>query len=321
MDNFDLNERFLCILRGKFSKQATLISVVEDVLKIERESAYRRIRGFVQFTIREMGLLAMYLNISLDNLMIDDETDVVHLQMLNPRKEKSIENRTERIEDYLKTIQNASTIPDIEVGAVYSHLPMEFYIPYENLFKFIYYRWGLYYVGPEKCGNFASWKMPNDVYKYHPGIMEAYGKLKKVLYIWDKSVIGDLVSDVKFFASAGVLEEKEVTLIKKDLHSMLTDMENLVAAGGPESNFDKMEFYISNIKIGVTYVYAYSESYKFSYIVTLTIISDINEDGKTCENVMKWVKSLKKISTLISGTGDKERLLFFREQHQIVDTI
>lgn len=317
----DLNESFLNALKEKFPKQPALISAVEDILKIERESAYRRVRGTVQFSIREMGVLAQHLNISLDNLLVDDDTNVIHINILRPRLESSLETRSKRVQTYLEKIKNIENSPNSEMGVAYSHVPMEFYSLYQNLFKFIYFRWGNYYVGPERYRDYAKWKLPEDICKYHSNILCMYSNIKKFIYIWDKSIIWDLVKDLKYFASARMIEEEDVVKIKSDIHCMLNDLERLIAVGGPESNSEKIEFYISHAKIGITYSYLWSEEYIASYITTLVIQSTINENKATCENVRQWIKSMKRVSTLISGTGDKERFLFFKEQHQIIDNI
>lgn len=316
----DLNDQFLKALNDKFSKQKQLIEVVGNILKIERESAYRRVKGIVQFSIRDMGLLAKNLNISLDGLMYDDEqTNVVRLHLLSPRKEESLENKAPKIGEYLEKIKAVIDYPDGEMGAIYTQLPTEFTIPYPNLFKFMSYKWGLYDVGPEACRDFTHWKVPEDIIHYNPNVLSAYNNIKKIIYIWDKAIISDLLNDLKFFASAGILNTDDVNNIKEEIHIMLNDLEKLVAAGGTKDNPDGMEFYISHFKIGITYMYLWSREYRASFITTLPILSTINENKTTCENVRNWIKSLKKVSTLISGTGDKERILFFKEQRQIVD--
>lgn len=319
MNTVDLNESFLNAIKEKFPKQTMLITAVEDILKIERESAYRRIKGIVQFSIREMGILAQHLKISLDNLLVDDNINVVHIHILRPRLENSLEIRAQRVKTYLEKIKLIEDSPDSEMGVAYSNIPMEFYTPYQNLFKFIYFRWGNYYVGPEKYKDFALWKVPDDICNYHSNILCMRNKIQKMLYVWDKSIIWDLVKDLTYFASAKMIEEEDVVKIKDDLHGMLNDLERTIAAGGPDNNPDKIQFYISHAKIGVTYSYLWSEKYAASYITTLVMQSTVNEDKVTCRNVRQWIKSMRKVSTLISGTGDKERILFFKEQHQIVD--
>lgn len=321
MNKIDLNDSFLKALKEKFSKQSELISAVEDILKIERESAYRRIKGIVQFSIREMGCLANELNISLDNLLMNNQTNVLQVHMLCPRSEDSLEKRVQRVNEYLEKVKAIEDHPDSEMGVVYTNLPMEFYSTYRHLLKFIYFKWGNYYVGPEKYKDFAKWKLPVDIKNYHVNVMKMFDKIKKFVYIWDKSIIWNLTKELNYFSEAGMIEEEDVANIKSDLHNMLNDLERLVAAGGPENNSDKIEFYVSHVRIAVTYCYLYSNTYWASYITSYSMLSTINENKDTCNHVRGWVKSMKKVSTLISGTCDKERILFFKEQHQIVDTI
>ncbi|NDV84940.1 helix-turn-helix domain-containing protein [Bacteroides sp. 51] len=319
--DLDLNESFLSALKENFSKQTELISAVEDILKIERESAYRRIKGTVQFTIREMGILAQHLNISLDNLLVDDQINILHIYMLSPRIDESLERIAQGVKKYLSKIKIIEDMPDSEMGVAYAHLPMEFYTPYYTLFRFIYFKWSNYYIGPEKCKDFSKWKIPDDIVNYHSNVMNMYRKMNKMIYIWDKAIIWDLVNEIKHFVSAGMIEKEDLAEIKKDIHHMLNDLERLAAAGGPENNSEKIELYVSHVKVGVTYSYLWSETYAASYITTLSMMSTINENRATCKKVREWVKSMKKVSTLISGTGDKERILFFKEQHQIVDSM
>lgn len=319
--DLDLNESFLVALKEKFSKQTALISAVEDILKIERESAYRRIKGTVQFSIREMGILAQRLNISLDNLLVDNRINILHVYMLSPRIEDSLDSIAQGVQGYLARVKMISEIPNSEMGVAYAHLPMEFYTPYYYLLKFIYFKWGNYYVGPEKYKDFSRWKIPDEIVNYHSNVMSMYRKMNKMIYIWDKAIIWDLVKEVKYFASAGMIGDEDLIRIKNDIHHMLNDLEELTAAGGPDNDSEKIELYVSHIKIGVTYSYLWSDSYAASYITTLSMLSTINENRAVCKKVRTWIKSMKKVSTLISGTGDKERLLFFKEQRQIVDSM
>lgn len=319
--DLDLNERFLIALKEKFSKQTALISAVEDILKIERESAYRRIKGTVQFTIREMGILAQRLNISLDNLIVDDLVNVSHIYMVSPRTVESLDKVAQGVQEYLLKVKMIEDVPNGEMGVAYAHLPMEFYTPYYHLFKFIYFKWGNYYVGPEKFKDFSKWEIPDNILNYHSNVMSMYNRMNKMIYIWDKAIIWDLVKEIKYFASAGMIEDGDLNKIKNDIHHMLNDLEKLVAAGGPDNNSEKIELYVAHVKIGVTYSYIWSDTYAASYITTLSMLSTINENRSACKKIRKWIKSMKKVSTLISGTGDKERILFFKEQHQIVDSM
>lgn len=69
---FSLYESFLTELRKKIPQGAKLTNTLVDMLYIEREAVYRRLRGEVPFTFVEVMTVAKELGISLDNLT---ETD------------------------------------------------------------------------------------------------------------------------------------------------------------------------------------------------------------------------------------------------------
>ena len=49
---------------------------------------------------------------------------------------------------------------------------------------------------------------------------------------------------------------------------------------------------------------------------------DVNSrDGKICNYQKKWIHSLKRHSTLISQSGEIQRMMFFNEQRKIVDML
>ena len=72
MKDVSLYESFLAELRKKIPQGAKLTNTLVDMLYIEREAVYRRLRGEVPFTFMEVMVITKELGISLDNLT---ETD------------------------------------------------------------------------------------------------------------------------------------------------------------------------------------------------------------------------------------------------------
>ena len=72
MKKKDLHDIFIEELQNRGIKKADLVYLISDILKLEKESAYRRLAGKVNFSVREMGILAKALNISLDSLLYQD---------------------------------------------------------------------------------------------------------------------------------------------------------------------------------------------------------------------------------------------------------
>lgn len=69
----DLHDDFIDELYRKIPKRVDLINLLSDILRLEKESIYRRLARKVNFSIREMGILAKELNISIDRLLYKEE--------------------------------------------------------------------------------------------------------------------------------------------------------------------------------------------------------------------------------------------------------
>ena len=96
-----------------------------------------------------------------------------------------------------------------------------------------------------------------------------------------------------------------------------------VAAGISINYFDpnKIQIYISTVQMGGELAYYISNEKQYSSFHTYFIGSKFSDDHQICMQVRDWIDSMKKVCTLISNSGAKERVLFFNEQHQIVDNI
>ena len=66
MKNDVLYENLVMAIREKYPERGKLTNMLADLLMIEKEAVYRRLRGDVPFTIFEIAAIANKLDISLD---------------------------------------------------------------------------------------------------------------------------------------------------------------------------------------------------------------------------------------------------------------
>lgn len=64
-----IHEKLVGAIREKIPHKATLTNTLADLLCMEREAVYRRMRGDVSFSFSEVAAISNKLGISLDNLM------------------------------------------------------------------------------------------------------------------------------------------------------------------------------------------------------------------------------------------------------------
>ncbi len=315
-----LLDNFIRALHRKIGKRSELVYFISETLNIERKAASRRLNKKVHFGIDEMEILSVKTGISIDSLMSSKKNPPFTL--CSPM---SINSMNILIEDIKKRLDNLNNLSgdDIECGSIFTFPPIEFLIPYKNLLKLAYFKWGYFHINSTEFSDFSSWNIPDKLFALNADITDAHSRLSHICYIWDPVCIWSLAKDINFFLSTNILDSKHAELLKNDLHTMLNDMEKL-AGNGTYSYYNKqkkIEFFVSSIFLGGNFIYYVTNNKEYSAYRTSFLSSDKLNDIDQGVQVKAWIDSMKKISTPITQCGIKERKIFFNEQHAIVDTL
>ena len=320
MDNYDLHERFVYYLQTNYPNKRELVTLLADILKIERESVSRRLNGKVLFTVKEIGSITRQLNISLDRLL-DQQSRLSFLPLttINPYSVSSMDafyDRTILYKDKLKMISNQSPA----VGQIFDALPIEFFSTYSNLCRFIYYKWAHFFLKASYETDFTKWEIPDKIKACHVELLDMFNDFKSVFYIWNKPVIWNLMGEINYFQSIRLLKTQDVTVLKSELHALLERVEEFARINNTMQYTDAA-LYVSSINIGASCTYFSTPNESLIYYRTPFLMSTLYEDADTFHMIYEWINSMKEISTLVSGSGEKERRIFFDEQHRIVDLV
>lgn len=289
---------------------------------IEKESAYRRLTGRVNFSIREMGMLAKSLNISVDSLLHkDSELQWMPFFLASPFKLSTMEKLCEAFKSNISRIGEISREP-CESGNVYNSLPVEFFMYYPLLMKFMIFKWGHYFVGTKEFDNFSEWKIPQELNTVKEKI-EDIRNLQNIFYIWDNTIIWALVKEIEYFHRALVITTEEKDALKNELKELMVNLEEFLNGAQPSITplFLRMDFYVSTINIGFTSTYFASEKMYNVIFVTSYSYTQIMDDYESFSRFKEWIKSMRSTSVNLSGSGRAERRLFFESQYKIIDTL
>lgn len=317
----DLHDVFIDELNRRIPHKGTLVNYIMEVLALEKEPVYRRLAGKVNFTIREMGILSRALNMSLDSLVYRDEDLQWLPQFLeSPSRFESIDTLCDALLLHYKYVSEVSQGGEMEVGSIYSTLPLMFYVNIPILLKYMLFRWGYYFVRSDEFENFGHWTIPEAV----SDINIKYKKLNVVCnasYIWDSSMIMTLVREINNFHRMNIVSSSEREEIKRELKQMLYRLEKTLNGTldnpvGPYNNFD---FYISSVNVGITSGYMCSPGKNFAMYLTNFSFSMITDSGAGFTRIREWIDSLRSIGTQISGSGRLERKIFFETQYKIIE--
>ena len=139
-------------------------------------------------------------------------------------------------------------------------------------------------------------------------------------YIWDKMIFSNLVNDIQYFSDIHLLSEENKDNIKEETLLLIDELEELAGRGKSETGND-IRIYISNINFEATYSYLETTSMHLSMIRVYAINSITTQDNEMFGDFKEWIQSLKKFSTLISESGEMQRILFFKKQREIINAL
>ncbi|MDL2221525.1 hypothetical protein LJC35_03105 [Parabacteroides sp. OttesenSCG-928-N08] len=321
--NYDsLSDKFLNALGKLRSVKPNLIHHIADILDMDETSVYRRLRGTVKFTIDEMGLLAQRFHLSLDALMGDmPEGAYQSWKMDLPLIVDENGFDLDLIEQSLPLLRRYVEEPDTERGGVIGFLSRHFFMEYREIAKFMLFKWGHYYSDIPSFSQYDTVEIPERLFQLYRDHVAEYKKIKHTFYIWDNRIISKLVDDIQYFRSMLLLSEADTLLLKKEIFLLLDDFERIAESGQIAETGNSFELYISPIHIDTSHVYLHFGNFWHYSLEVYGVRSFVTFKPHVCEDLCKRINKLKAASVLISNSAEKERILFFKKQRDIVDSL
>lgn len=318
-----INEAFVEVLKNKIPKKTQLADFIAEALSVEKETAYRRLRGVTMFTFGEVITLAKKLNISIDEISIDlEKTSPVTNMMMRSYYDES------KPEDAF--IEQSSSVflrqfvkqPNAEFGTALRSIPYQLLLEFDGLSRYYKFKYIQHAGNPISRKSFKEIQLKDSDIKNTEDAFFLFQDIPYSIYIWDKKIIPIVVDDIHYFHSLGFMDDRDVKLLKKELLHFITKMEDLIIRGRFERTGNKVDIYISDEDIDSTYTYFTSSQLCMSMLITHLsyIMMSFNNKSK-CKETIDWITSMKFNSTLISGTGGKERVLFLNQQRKVINTL
>jgi len=317
-----LHAKFLEVLKERVPIKPDLVNLLIDLLCIEKEAVYRRLRGEVAFTFSEIAVVANELGISLDNTInnvLSVKSKPYQLKM-NDFAEPSEMDYT-MMEQYVNILKEIKNDPDSTIVDSTNILPASLYFPYKYISRFYLFKW-LYQLGDsDSIKSYAQLDYPLRVQKLQKENETYLKHIKNTYYILDPLVFQYMVNDIKYFLSINLMTEEDKAFLKKDFETLLHDMEILAIRGYFEDTKNKVRIYISCVNFDVSCWYIDAKNYHINMIKVFVLSNIASLDETSFLNLKKRIDALLRSSTLISVSGERQRIDFFEEQRKIISTL
>lgn len=310
--------RFLNEIKKHLPQKVKRTSILADILSIEKEAIYRRLRGEVPFTFHEIILLSNKFNISIDNIIgiTSEKSRPFHLKMSEFVDPFDIDYKM--FEEYIEILDSCQD-EEAEVVEVTNMLPQSIFLKFDQISKFYYYKWHYHYNQSDL--RFKDFHLSKRIKDLQDKTFIASKKVRSTTYIWDPLIIQHLVNDICFIQNLHLVTQTEVASLKQELYGLLNYTEQTAEKGTFIETNNEVNFYISTIALDTNYSYISTKGLYISLIKVFILTGISSLDKKTFEKTKAWIQSLKRTSTLISICGEKQRIAFFEKQRKLVDQL
>lgn len=314
-------DNFIETLRKLYPKKADLAEALMDLLALEKESVYRRLRKQIIFPAHEIAKIAYTWGISMDEILGTDSHRVMfQMHLLNfskPSKEMmSLLRKSLQVLEYLRDS------PQSEFILVCNSLLRSLSTGFPDLYKFNVFKWAYEYgnsIDNNPATTYADTVLAGELLKEATNYSRTMKKVTNTTYILDSMIFDFAVREIRYYHSIFLISDEDKQKLKAALLSLLDYLLQVANTGCFPETGNKVQLYISMLNINTNYSYfcvgdaVSCRVHAFSVYDIFSYNCDIAEDFRV------WLQKKKRASILISEADTRSRIEFFMRQREIIE--
>ena len=311
---------FIKSLSTRYPKKTQLTQALIDLLAIERESVYRRLRKDVSFSVHEIVKIASAWNISLDKIT-NINAGVVSFRMRPMDYSKLSEQETYYLNYIIQSINNLKRFPDTEFMDVCNELPRSLYAGFRHLYQFFLFKCTYQYGNEEKICPLSQITVSEEEFQLATDYYQTIKQVPNTNFLFDHMIFEHLVSDIEYFHSIRMITDQEKALLKQDLGKLLDYLLEIATKGRYPETQNKVTLYVFLLNIDTNYSYIYTQETKICFVHVFDKYEIHSYDSEMVANFKTWMQLKKRTSIQISEVDERSRIAFFDKQWKLIDRL
>ena len=314
-------DHFLKTIEMHYPRKSDLANALIEILPLEKESVYRRLRKDVYFSAEEVMQIAQVLGISLDNIICSNPTKTrpFHFSMVEYVQPQEADYQI--LEDYNRDLEVIGQDPNGRMVEVINTLPRSLYSRSELLTRFFTMKWLYKYALSQEVKPLGSIRIPERMRSLDLEYVRLVHNVSEVHSIHDSRFVERTVDDIAYFRSVGMVTEDEAALLRDELLTLIDYMADVANIGYFRHTGNKLFFYLSHTWLDSEYLLFESNLLTLSSVRILERNSIASTDKKVFDKFMNMVQAIKCSSVLMSGSNTLQQVEFFSRQRTMVEGI
>jgi hypothetical protein len=313
-----VQEKFVSLIKEKIPEYPA--NVLAEILLLEKDVIYRRLRGEVPFTFAEMAVISAHLGISLDamaNVVSPFRSRLYQLHVRDYNELKQIDLNMSS--NYIKAINMAAEDAESEFGIAANVLPLHIGLLHLPIYRIYLLKWQYQFgATPKNRLSYAGLQVPKEEEETYQQYLDAVKKIRYTFFIWDNFFLSYLINDINFFYNIRMITREEMFMLKQEISRMLDTLEYYADYGTFDTG-NKVEIYVSDLNFDTAYTYLSSNRIFISMSSVYNLGSFTSLEKDACDEMKRWIQGLKRSSNLISVVNQRYKTLFFKKQREILE--
>jgi len=311
---------FIDTLHARYPNGAQLVKELMDLLCIEREAVYRRLRRDVAFSIFEIAKISSTWDISLDSI-INIGSGKVSFQMQSINYVNPSEQELNFLRRVIQSINYLKDFPDTEFMDICNKLPRQLLAGFGYLNRFYLFKWMYQYSNEKKTVLYSQVNISDEMLQLTAEYYRAIKNVPQTNFIFDRMIFDHLVCEIQYFHSIRLITDEERKFIKNDLYALLDYWLEVATHGCYPETQNKVNLYISQLNIDTNYSYTFTNQINICFVHVFDKFEIYTFDPEMVKNFRIWMQFKKRASFQISEVDEKSKMEFFSKQRQLVDTL
>ena len=296
------------------------VDYLMEILALSRDTVYRRLNGSSSFTFEDIEKLSLELNFSIDDIIDRKKHDRVSFDMIGDMETSTDEIILAMLNELYRHFSIHMKAKEARVIISMNRLFIVLVLMYDNLFKFLCYKWAYETHKIPIDFSFSEMKISGEVKALCNKLKEMYKGIGNFVTIIDTHTIFNDIKYIQYYYKRDLISKEELASIQEELF-MLVDTIELLMRTRVTDEGNKFDFYLSSLNIESNTAYAVYDGVAETNFWIYPVSPLRTTDKKTCAMHDQWLKSLKKYSTLITQSNELKMTQFMKAQREYISNI
>ncbi len=310
---------------GSKKSSRALVEELAQLLNVSTDSAYRRLRCEKFLALDELEKISMHFKVSFDKHLALSESDSVVFKVALNQQNTSFDDFLMGIYTDLEEIiqhPNHKLIYSAKEVPIFHFLQ----IPELAAFKMFYWMKTLFQMPEYSNLSFSFDFISEQRLALGKKISDLYAKANSY-EIWNFESVHSFIAQTEFYFQAGMMyKQTAITLLDKfvELMTLIRKQADIefkcsIRGAAPKGHPKNYHLYFNEIILSDNTIYAQVGDNSICYIPHALLYYMTTSDKAYCDHLHNVLEGVMKKSTMISGSAEKHRSIFFNYVFQKIE--